>query len=188
MGEFLDMVKGKRDLKLQGIIAPEYLSPEIGSYKGIPVQRVQTTILPGHPDYEKSKVLHCSLANAELFKESFQNGRVLHLYPQNKDHRKSRYVGDNAHEILFSNMCIETPCLVIDGDVLFVQFNLKHLQDKSTRINDTGCVYIHKEEDKHSVLRAGTNLRPHGAGIIHLSDGIMGKIYNHGFTLARKED
>ena len=86
---------------LKQIITPEWCNPgKKREYKGVPVQNVETRDLT---NYDPKCIQHtrrtCPVIN---------HSRV----------RSETNDADNEHLSLFENMEVETPCIVIDGDIL----------------------------------------------------------------------
>lgn len=81
-------------LKLEGIICPSWTNQKkITEYRGIPVQNVETRDLSNLETHG-----HCPVIGYSK--------------------KRSSYDADNEHLSLIENMQIETPCIVIDSDIL----------------------------------------------------------------------
>lgn len=151
-------------IEIMGIVTPERLRGGVTEYDGIPVQGVETTLSPGHEDYEDAKrVSDARLHTAKLYK-SRMGDRVLRI-PKNEDVRNI-FMADSEHHLLFRYMEVETPCVVIDGDVLFAEVHDLNFE-LSGCVTGTELVSIVKPEDRKTVLlnekftgnRAGINER-----------------------------
>lgn len=105
-------------LSLDGIIAPEWSNPEqLTEYKGVPVQSVKTRDLA---NYNKKDVWNthkkCPVINYTV--------------------KRGKRDADNEHLSLYENMKIETPCVILDGDILmYNNGNLRTFRNTLIRNN-----------------------------------------------------
>ena len=102
--------------ELKGIITPEWCNPDrIDNYKDTPVQSVETRDLKNYDSHDPWR----SRDNCPVINVSRKRGTLL---------------ADNEHLSLFENMTIETPCLLLDGDILlYCNSNLRALYDLLTQ-------------------------------------------------------
>jgi len=124
------------------------------------------------------------------YNDFFNDGSITALYTPTKDWVRNRAFGDCEHHILFRLMEVETPCLVIDGDMLIHSLGNLCEQNKTMVITSTGLILLQKQEDKHLVL---TNLNKYrstfaeagkGISIIHVDDRMLKKLDDMGITIS----
>lgn len=124
---------------LKSIITPEWCNPnQISNYKSVPVQSVETRDLTNYnPKDVWSARRTCPVIN---------NSR-----------KRGKHPADSEHLSLFENMIVETPCVVLDGDILlYYNVNLRTLHDLLTErspyshsICASHAVYLKCTEDQH---------------------------------------
>ena len=97
---------------LKGIITPSWKNPnKIKSYKGIPVQTVLTRKLING----KEPCVNLAPTDPELLAYECTNKHI-----RSHDWASERHSDIDEHQALFEHMKCEYPCLISDGDLLFV--------------------------------------------------------------------